>query len=264
MFGRDMVPFVTGEGYAALVLPYYAPPWVAGPAMAGLPTDFADIPVERLDAVRDWIAGRPDLDATRIAIVGASKGAEFAMLAASRFAWPRAIVGFVPSDVVWEGWGPGVPNPGTRSSFSWAGEPLPFVPYTGMGNAIAAMGRGERVSLTPVHADGRRDHPETVGPATIAVERFAGPMMVVGGRRDSVWPSADMARRIADRRRAAGLSTDLLVYPDAGHALSGSGWSPLRAWGDDGTAAATAAAQREMRPRLARFLQNALSSTRRK
>lgn len=260
IFGRDMVPFITGEGYAALVLPYYAPPWVARPALAGLPTNFADIPVDRLDAVRDWIARQPDLDAARIAIVGASKGAEFAMLAASHFPWPRAIVGFVPSDVVWEGWGPGVPNPATRSSFSWAGAPLPFVPYTGMGEAIAAMGRGERVSLSPVHANGRRDHFGAVGPATISVERFAGPMMVIGGGRDSVWPSADMARRIAERRAAAGRPTELLVYPEAGHALSGSGWSSLRAWGDDGTAAATAAAQRQIRPRLARFLQNAFAS----
>ena len=35
-----------------------------------------------------------------------------------------------------------------------------------------------------------------------------------------------MAQNIAERRAAAGLATVALIFPDAGHALSGTGWMP--------------------------------------
>lgn len=127
-----------------------------------------------------------------------------------------------------------------------------------MATALAAMGRGEPAMLAPVHVAGRRDHPDEAVAAEISVERYRGPMMVVGGGQDTIWPSSDMARRIASRRQAAGLRTALLVFPGAGHNLSGSGWRSLNAWGTDPTAAATARAQRIVRQRLARFLHAAL------
>ena len=43
---------------------------------------------------------------------------------------------------------------------------------------------------------------------------------------DQVWDSGGMAENIAKTRAAAGRETVALVYRDAGHALSGSGWNP--------------------------------------
>ncbi len=115
---------LASHGFAVLALPYYSPPGFGvngptAPEVAGLPTAFADIPVDRLDAARAWLAQQPEVDASRIALYGVSKGAEFALLAASRMAWPKAVVAIVPSDVVWEGWGlEMLKAEGTRSSFS--------------------------------------------------------------------------------------------------------------------------------------------------
>lgn len=256
-FGNGMVPFVTRQGYAALILPYYAPSWVANDALRGLPADFADIPVDRLEGVHRWIAGQPGLDARRIVVIGASKGGEFAMLAAAHYPWLRAVVGIVPSDVVWEGWGPSVQQDDTRASFAWRGKPLPWVPYSGMRAWLASVEKGGSARLADVHAAGRAAHPERIAAATIPVDRFKGPMLIVGGGRDETWPSAQMVRNIADRRRAAGRSTQALVFPGAGHNLSGSGWTALRAYGDDPTAEATARAQLVVRARLTRFLRRA-------
>lgn len=256
-YGESFGPVLATRGYAALSLPYYSPDW-GGPRIEGLPVDFADLPVDRLAAVRDWIAGRRDLDAGRIGLVGVSKGGEFAMIAASRFPWLKAVAGIVPSDVVWEGWGPSVTRDDARSSFSWAGEPLPFVPYQGMRETIAALYRGERTTLRTPHEAGRRAHPDRVAAAGIPVERFRGAMLVAGGERDGTWPSADMVRSIAARRAGVGLRTEALTFAGAGHGLSGSGWEPTNYGVPGQDPAATAHAQREVRAALFRMFDRTL------
>lgn len=253
--GRGIGPWLATHGYAALALPYYSPGWGDWkPEIPSLPADFADIPVDRLAAVRDWIAGRPDLDAGRIGLYGVSKGGEFAILAASRFPWLKAVAAIVPSDVVWEGWGPGVTKADTRSSFAWAGKPLPFVPYKDMMKAIDALAAGGKEGLRKPHAEGRAANPDRVAAATIPIERYRGALLVAGGEDDQTWPSADMARNIAARRTAVGLRTTLLTFAGAGHGLSGSGWDPMMYEGQEPQGAATAHAQGEVaRATLAMF-----------
>lgn len=48
-------------GYAAFGLPYYDPGYNPTDRLPGLPSAFQDIPVDRLAAVRDWLAARPDV-----------------------------------------------------------------------------------------------------------------------------------------------------------------------------------------------------------
>lgn len=221
---RSVGPLIAARGYAVLGLPYYAPAYDPANRLDGLPTTFSDIPVDRLALARRWLQERPDADASRIGLWGVSKGAEFALIAASRYPWIGAVAAVVPTDVVWEGWGGEGP---TTSSFSFDGHPLPFVPYLGMDAALARAARGEAMGLRAVHAAGRAAHPDAVAAATIPVERFRGDLLVVGGGLDAIWPSADMAQAIADRRAAAGLPTTTLVFPEAGHGLGGPGSEPM-------------------------------------
>ena len=69
--------------------------------------------------------------------------------------------------------------------------------------------------------------------ARIHVEDFRGPLLVVGGQDDQIWASGMMAQNIAERRAAAGLETVALIFPDAGHALSGTGWMPTTQYNAD-------------------------------
>ena len=213
-----MGPQMAMLGHAALALPYYNPSW-NNEELPGLPTAFVDVPVDRLEAVFHWIKGQPNLDHRRIGIYGVSKGGEFAMIAATRYRWLRAVIGIVPSDVVWEGWGQPASD-GTLSSFSWRGRPLPFTPYFDIGPTIAALARGERASLAFAHAQGRRNAPNQAASARIPVERFAGVMLVAGGERDCIWPSEAMVQAIAERRADAGRETIALIYPEAGYGLA--------------------------------------------
>ena len=240
-----------------LGLPYYVPPYLpSNPALAGLPAAFASIPLDRLATARDWLRGRRDVRADRIGIYGASKGAEFALAGAQRIPGFAAIAAIVPSDVIWEGWGPGI-REGQSSSFAWRGRALPFVPYIGMAEEFAKFGRpGETPRLRTPQDAGRHANPGRVEPARIRVETIAAPVLVAGGDQDPVWASGEMAQAIAERRAAAGRATTVFIFPDAGHALTGTG-TPPAGGARSQTAAADLAAQRVLWPAtLAFFAQN--------
>ncbi len=241
-FGRSMGPVFAAQGYAVLALPYYAPSW-GSEELSGPPGAFTDIPVDRLEDVRRWILTQPDIDPARIGLHGISKGGEFALIAATRMPWLRAVSAIVPRDVVWEGRGSDAP-PGTASSFSWDGQPLPFVPYRGMEEAIAALARGERRALTVPHLEGRRANPDKAAAARIPVEEYKGPLLIAGGNRDATWPSGEMVRAVAERRGGEGLPTVALSFAEAGHSLGGTGWTPMDYEGRPVPASIDVAAQR--------------------
>lgn len=225
-------PQLASLGYAVLGLPYYSPAgWGADgrPQPAELPTlpaTFADIEISRLEQAREWLARQPEVDASRIAVYGVSKGAEFALAAASRMPWISGVVAVVPSDVVWEGWGPEVTTPDRRASFSWKGQPLAFVPYEGMDREVANAAQGKPMVIRRPMDAGRARHPARVPAARIEIERFAGPVLLLAGGDDQMWDSATMARNLAAARQAKGLPTTLRVYEQAGHAINGTGWRP--------------------------------------
>ena len=260
-------PVWASRGYAVLALPYYSPGgWSdKGPTPAelpALPAAFADIPVDRLDAARQWLARQPEVDATRIGVMGTSKGAEFALLAAARMPWIKAVVAIVPSDVVWEGWGPGV-DPGQRAGFAWKGQPYAFVPYKDFDQEFAGFSTGADVKIRRPQDAGRAANPDLVPAARIRVEDITAPVLVAGGHDDQIWDSGGMAEAIARTRGAKGLDTVALVYPEAGHFLGGTGWRPTTQYNAGlskvgGTPSATARAQAEVFAQTQVFLRRVL------
>lgn len=256
-------PRLASLGYAVVGLPYYSADWGAfGPpkAIPELPGSFIDIRIDQIAELRDWLGTRPEVDAGRIALFGGSKGAEFALIAASKYPWLTSIVALAPSDLVWEGWGlEMVEAEGTRSSFSFAGQPLPFMPYVGFVEGLLA---GPSADLLKIHEDGRAAHPDREAAARIRIEDFPGPVMLVAGDDDGEWRAGQMARNLAAFRDRAGLETTLLVYPEAGHDISGDGWAPtiVGIGRGGGSAEANARAQRDAWPRILEFLERTLRS----
>lgn len=217
------------EGYAVFGLVYYSPSWFGRPAQfPDLPAAFDAIPVELAGEARTWLCSRSDVRCDRVGVYGVSKGAEFALLAGSLIEGFAAVAAIVPSDVVWEGWGPGT-EWGQNSSFSWQSEPLPFVPYIGMEEEFAKYSTGERPRLRIPHDRGRHANPDRTVAARIGVENIDEPVFVAGGDADDVWNSGEMAQNISETRSAAGLETVALIFTDAGHGLSGDG-SNIEGW----------------------------------
>lgn len=218
-FTKRFVPL----GYAVLGMPYYSPAWGGQPQQfPGLPRAFAEIPVDSAEIAKNWLSARSDIRADDIGIYGVSKGAEFALLAGAKIEGFAAIAAIVPTDVVWEGWGTG---DGSRpSSFSWRGEPLPFVRYEGMDEEFAKpSGADGRPRIRLPHDKGRNANPKQAVAARIAIENIDEPVLVAGSDGDQTWNSGEMAQNIAERRAELGLPTVSLVFTDAGHFLSGDG-----------------------------------------
>lgn len=90
---------------------------------------------------------------------------------------------------------------GQRSSFSWRGRPLPFVPYIGMAEKFAKFVTAPAtVRLRVPHDRGRHANPDRAVAARINVEAIKAPVLVAGGDADNTWNSGEMAQTIAERR----------------------------------------------------------------
>lgn len=256
---RRFGPILARLGYAAVGLPYYSANWGdygPPPRFPDLPGSFVDIRVEQLADLRGALALMPAANVERFGLFAGSKGSEFALIAASRYAWIDAVVAYTPTDVVWEGWGlETLEAEGTRSSFSFEGEPLPFMPYRGFVEGLLA---GDAADLRAIHENGRADHPDREAAARIPVEAYAGALMLIAGDQDAQWNSARQARNIAASREAAGLETLVLIYPEAGHDLIGGDAEPRDTPRSGGTPEANAAARQDAWPRVAAFLAGAL------
>ena len=256
--GRHFGPVFARLGYTAVSFPYYSPNWggyAPPPQLPELPGSFIDLRIERIAELRDALKAIPGADTSRFGLFSGSKGSELSLNAASRYNWITSVVAYTPSDLVWEGFGlEMVEHEGTRSSFSFEGKPLPFMPYRGFVDGLG----NPKADLRAIHENGRADHPDREAAARIPIERYKGRLMLVTGERDVQWNSARMARNIVATRKAAGLETEALIYPDAGHSLAGDG--DLRDFDprSGGTPEADAAARQDAWPKVLAFLAHTL------
>lgn len=170
---------LASRGYAALVLAYFG--------LEGLPQELIEIPLEPFARVLDWLAAQDAVDAARLALFGASKGAEAALLVASRRADVRAVIAHAPSDVVWQGISVD-PMAAPRSSWREGGEGLPFVPYVFTEAMFMGMQPGEPLALEPMYRFSLKAYEGEA--AHIPVERIGGAILLVSGGDDQLWPSA--------------------------------------------------------------------------
>ena len=185
-------------------------------------------------------------------------GAQLALLGAVYLPWVSGVVANVPSDVVWDGWGPGI-ELGTRSTFSVGGQPLAFVPLVGYEEETLK----QPVILRRAFDRGRSARPDLAWKARVPVERIRGPIMVIGAYDDQMWPSGQMAQNIVERRLESGLPTEHLIFPNAGHSLYHSGYTPTTIYNlglrkSGGTPQANAEAQSQVWPRTIQFLRRVL------
>lgn len=229
---RGRAGVLAERGFAVLALNYVAYSYVGG-GIPGVEPTLANVPVETIDRARRFLATRPEVRADRIGLIGVSKGAELTLVAAAYFPWVKAAVACVPSDIVWAGYGR-EPRPGELlSSWTWRGVPLPFVPYDRYEDVFSG-----KATAAEVHARSRaKAEAAMVAASRIRVERIRAPVLLIGGGKDQVWPSAPMTEAVKQRM---GRRAEALVFPDGSHNICGTGAATQREDGEDSAADAIA------------------------
>ena len=222
------------NGYAALALAYFG--------MEGLPSSLERIPLEYFEKALRWLARQPGVDAERIGVCGISKGGELVLLLASNYPQVKAVAALVPGAYVFQSIAPGWP---VTSSWTKNGEPLPFVPYLVTQNF-------DRHNLSVMYREtiGQKEYLEA---AAIPVERIAGPVLMISGTDDKIWPSTEMCGLVEQRMRAHGFTHFFqhIAYPGAGHTIGRIGGDPEGRNG--GTAEANRRAQEDTQTQILSF-----------
>ena len=249
---------LSSRGLNALALAYFGLP--------GLPHDLREVPVEYVGTALEWLAAHPNVDGDAAAILGVSRGAELALLAAS--AYPdlvRAVAAITPSVHLW----PALTDPGEPPAAAWTrhGRPLPFLPDQSpdVTAAVETMlaGSGTDPAAAYMEAAIATASPGDRHAAQIPVDQITGPVLLATGAADTLWPSAQPCQDLVDRLRP-GHRWEHISYRGAGHRISLFPTAPITTVSSDvgdgtrlefgGTDQATAGAAADLWARLPRWL----------
>jgi dienelactone hydrolase len=192
------------HGYATLQLAYFLAP--------DLPTALHLIPLEYFKTAVDWLRAQPGVDPERIGVVGTSIGGMAALVLAAHYPEFKVVVAAVPSSVIWTTFGSS-----RASMFSLEGKPLPYLPH--------GLNGGSRIyDLYDEGLNSIAQHPDAV----IPVERINGPVMLICGRLDALWPSCRMSAQVIARLEANKFrhAFQLLEYAGGGHSVFGPSVAP--------------------------------------
>ena len=199
---------LAGEGFSCLGLRYFRAP--------GLPPDLVEVPLDYVEHAAGWLRRQPSVAEGRLGVIGVSKGAELALLCATYF--PEhigAAVAYAPSAVAFAGISFGGDS-GLRSSWSYRGEPVPFVPYAQGGFRRSLSARG--LALAPIYRAALQNA-HAVEKARIAIENAGAHFLLISGGDDQIWPSSQMAEMLVARMSGAGQRerVEHLHFRSAGH-----------------------------------------------
>lgn len=259
---------LASHGYAALSLAYFNAP--------GLPRGLVNIPLEYFENAIHWMRGQPWLRDHFLAVWGPSRGGELALLLGATFPDINAVIAWVPSGVVF--WALGQSEPGDtrpRAAWTWRGNPLPCLqennPFADIAPAEPAP--GQPVAWAPAYLEHLKDA-DAVERATIPVEKIRGPVLLVSGTDDQMWPSSVLADIAMRRLEAHDFTSPFLHlrYEGAGHTIKVP-YGPLtvreaglgvegfsgRLYSQGGTAKADAEAGADAWRRQLSFMQDAVA-----
>lgn len=195
-------------GYAALSLVYFNAP--------ELPDTLAHIPLEYFEKAIAWLQEQSFVNAEKIGVIGLSRGGELSLLLGATFPAIKAVVAGSPSGITHAGLGRDV------ASWTYHGEPLPypkprFTFWSWLSWMINWL-RGRAFELKGIFMLSLQDQ-ENVVKATIPVEKTQGPILLISGDDDQMWPAGLFSEMVVKRLRERQFpyAYEHLSYAGAGH-----------------------------------------------
>ncbi|HEV2439562.1 MAG TPA: acyl-CoA thioester hydrolase/BAAT C-terminal domain-containing protein [bacterium] len=255
---------LASHGFVALALAYFR--------AERLPESLAEIPLEYFDTAIRWLRRHEVVGKQALGVMGVSRGGELALLLGATFSEFRAVVGYVPSGVAHAGIsGGGLREARRRPAWTLEGKPAqPFIASRDAGRMEEPAPSAEPLALTPVFLRALQDR-AAVEAAEIPVERINGPVLMISGQDDQMWPSPVLAEIAMTRlaRHHHRFPYTHLSYPGAGHIIGQPGLPatitasqhPLaeRSLAYGGNAKDNAAAAADSWPKVLAFFREALT-----
>lgn len=220
------------QGYAAFAVRYVG-------EHEAIPDEHRRVPLSYFDAAADWFRNRDWVEDGRLGVMGGSRGGELALLLGSRFEWVGAVVALAASGVAWD-------SPSGDPGWIEDGEGVPHL-------------EGKPIPRETV-AGGLEDEP--IDEAAIPVEETDGPILLISGGDDRLWPSERLSEIAVERLERADFEHDFEhpVYADAGHLISVP-YAPLTGFeAGGGTPRGTARAAEGAWPAILSYLASGLDT----
>ena len=199
------------RNYVGLSLPYHR--------REGLPDLMEEIPLEYFQQALQWLGAQPQVDPKKIMVMGASRNAELALVIASRFPdLVSGVIAFAPSSISWPNAVLPFNSDSLKPSWTYRGQAIPYLPMQKIKGTEAS-----KIETLPYWMAGLArvdEFPEAI----IPVEKIGGPVLMLSGKDDKIWPSALMSDMIADRLATNNFPHDVenIQFEDAGHLISRS------------------------------------------
>ena len=171
---------VAEAGYPTLALAYFN--------ADGLPPELEKIPLEYFAEAKSWLTSQNNVAPDELMIVGWSKGAELALLLASKDEEVSRVVAIAPSSVVWAG----ILKDWTKvpaSSWTENGQSLDHVPFNPSGPVTGL--RDLYAQSLANRVDGNK--------ADISVNDISAEVVLMTGENDEIWPAPQMANDICEK-----------------------------------------------------------------
>lgn len=168
-------------GFALLVVGYFGLP--------GIPAGLDRIELSGVLQAIEEARRHSAVHTEKISVLGVSKGAELALVLASRSARISTVVAVVGSEVVFA-------SPqwySTGSSWRWQGQDLPFVPFDWRSALPLLQGnirQGHEIAL---------QNQQAYQQALIPVQQMQADVLFISGTADELWPSSEMSDRMMQR-----------------------------------------------------------------
>jgi dienelactone hydrolase len=212
---ENLAALLASHGYAALALAYFR--------MEHLPETMTLIPLEYFETAIHWMQAQDMVIVDKLAVIGMSRGGELVLLLGANFSEIKAVVAFVPSNVVNAEVVVNLPDK-RKSAWSYCGEPFPFVPLVITDSDMMVIERRARLGLqfriTPYFLRAMDDK-IAVEKATIPVEKSKCPILLISGQDDQMWPSDFYSKMVIERLEKNNYPYPYrhLSYRGAGHGL---------------------------------------------
>lgn len=172
---------LNSKGYAVLAIGYFN--------SNGAPSNLDRI---SLDAIRDSIisiAKNPNIDGSRIILMGGSRGGELALNLASKYKEFKGVIAMSASNVSF----PALTWSSNTSAWSYKNKEIPYVPATL--KTISPALKGDHYTAFSMMLEDK----EAVKKAEIEVENINGSVLLISGVNDDQWPATEMSDQIVKR-----------------------------------------------------------------